>query len=559
MTQILFGEREPDVYKKDMIYDPDIHGLDPNITSRIVPAPGSLVIDMSDAPAMTYGLYVVSEVSGVNDIPPYKSTLVPVSSLMDSHLISDKLMSYGNDIYMLYYDIRTTPVSLRVSSNLMILGDNSAEYVLFKHELDGSRTPISINRDAGGIVTGNRVPIVATASPGIRRPNDCETSMVMTDNDLITMEVYDSSGIKNMDIILISKRATILNDLSAINNIVTGFEIDANQEDGSGSMVLFTGQNKDDIAISPNLEFSTGERRIVPVDGATCFMYGWGDVQNNLVGMEYNILFKYYLSGAVQTTLPMVNPQWITTTKLVTVIPRNMTTNITKISPMVIYDYNTSTYSIKYFAYYEERNALVDVTSQIMYRDSVAFDGTLGPGTVGQYQPLQLRLELLDVNGIPFNYDQDIMVLVDLETATEPFLIKDDPTNVLIYGQVDVSHTKPIINYNSATEEYVISNVLFPDVNKFIENFFLNANPPWVEPAESISPTPTHFTIRNLQGVPIIPVPVAVGDYDTITNLTISNGDPAQWNLTTVIVEFLLEVGSTYPVLYGVPVQVRGI
>ena len=559
---ILLGEQDPDVYLLHQIYDPDIDGVDPSASGKIVPGIGSLVVDMTTTPSLTYNIWVVESVDD-QPIPPattptYKSHLVPATSLIDNHLLGDKLMSYGNDVYMLFYDERTTPTKLMVGSNLMILGDNSAEYILYKHENDGTKTPISIARNAQGEITGNRVGIVAVQGNAIKRPNDCETAYTMTDNDLITMEVYDSAGVKNMDIILITKRATILNDLSAVDNVITDFDVIANQEKNTGEFVIFSGQNKDDLAVFPEITFSTGHKRVVPVNDASCFMYGWEDIKTDIVGMEYPLLFKYYLAPNVQSTISSGQGQvrWVDTTKKVVIEARSITREVSKISPIPYYDYSNNVWKLKFVAYYRERDNLADVTNELFWRDNTSFDGS----SLGDWQDLRIGLHLQTTDGVEYDYEQNIQVLVDDINSTEPFKLRDNADSVLIFGAQDLDHNRPRLRYDSDSETYTISTAQFPTVAKFVENFFLNANPPWNEPEESISPEPTHFTIRNINESPIIPEPMEIEAYSTLTQLSVpeANLPPDIYMQQTLIFEFLEQINDTqFNVLYGTPVDVR--
>ena len=618
---VTFADREPDVYKLEDIYDPEIHGTTNTANGKFIPAVGSIVVDLTTPTANAFALFVVVSVNDGTHLLPYQCTLKPIA--LSQMSIIDKLFTYGNDAYMLYYDTRTDPTTLSISSNLMLLGDNSSQYILYKHELDGTKTPLSINRDSGGNITGNYVPIVETASPGVRRPNHCETTLPLNDNDLVTMEVYDSALTKNMDIILISKRATTLNDLNANNSIITGFDVSCNQEKVTGEFKVFPGQNKDDLAIFPKLTFSTGEELIVPVDDAVCFMYGWENINtdlhignwnsgtpislvpyllngisytpiyhvlvNNLYykclttgttgvtepvwdttvgsvtsdgsilwervetasGMEHSILFKYYLSDDVQSDISNgTEVRWVECTKTVIVESTDLSTEVGKINIIPIWN-GVDAYTFEYIAYPKGRSYGTVVTNVMEFSDAQPPDGT--SSSLGIWQTVRMRYPLVDTNGIAYNYRQDIQVKLEAHGGPLPnYSIRDNISSPLIFGAQDSQHDRPAIKFDGSN--YFVSNSRFPDKDDFVENFFLNANAPWVEPGESICPEPTHFMIRRPSSLAALTVDViAVEDYD---HNIVMNSTTMPIVGDTLLVEFLLAVGGGYATLYGVPVEV---
>jgi hypothetical protein len=91
-----------------------------------------------------------------------------------------------------------------------------------------------------------------------------------------------------------------------------------------------------------------------------------------------------------------------------------------------------------------------------------------------------------------------------------------------------------------------------------LDNFYYRTTPPYIAPAETTAPDPTHFVIRDgVNGRVLTAAPVEIATYDQEFTLLSNNNDPAQFNNSTVIVEFLLDEGNTYAILFGVPVEVE--
>ena len=572
MPLVLFGERDPKVYRLDQIYDPDIDGLDPEASGKTIPAVGSVVLDMSvvssGEPIPAYSVVSVDQTT-------YKSTLRPLTSIIELDAIPDRILSYGNDKHMLYYDDDTNPTSLRIDSNLMILGDNSAEYILYKRNVStGEEEVISMYIDANNQIQGERVPIIETPVPGVRRGNDCFTSVPLEDNDLIIMKVFDASGIQIMELTLVAKQATILNDLDASIDVVTGFDVSANQQLATGEFVLFVGQNKEDLAIFPELEFSTGEKLTVPVDDMVSFMYGWDLVKTDLAGCEYDVLFKYYLNDHVLSTIAEGDRvRFVTKTKTVVIQYRNQY-GFSKVSVLPKWNPTTNQYDLRFFAYYQTRGGFEDITTTVEFINGTSFDGSATKW--GEKQHCVIRAEMPTNLGTTANYEQTFYI-----TCTEPgmpsapirdvdghiinsgtnenenYLIQAEEDSVLVYGSNDGNHNRPVINYDETLEQYFIPTSEFISADKFLEFFYIDAEPPFIPPNESIAPDPTHFTIRNINtGAVILPDVIPVENYHQLMSFITTPGSPEQFSDTSVVVEFLLQQGTGYQVLYGVPVEV---
>lgn len=551
---LLLKDRQPDVWRLTDIWDPDVDTGTPEASGKFIPAVGSIVLDMLQPPTVPIPAYVVVAVDEIT----FKSTLRPLSSILELGAVSDRILSYGNDIMMLYYDNRETPTRLRIDSNLLILGDNSSEYILYMRDNGtGLENPISMNIDNTGHVVSERIPIVETATPGVRRGNDCYTSVPLVDGNLVEMRVFDASGVQIMSLQLVIKRSDVLNDLESGIDVITGFNVTANQEKLTGEMIVFTGQNKEDLAIFPELEFSTGEKLTVPVDNMTCFMYGWEDVKTDIPGYEFEILFKYYLTPNLLTTLNGGgNVRFVTTTK--TLIVEGLEEfGYSKVSPIVVFD--GVNYQLRYFAYYNERHGYKDITADVTY-PADTFDGT--PASFGVLQNLTIQAEMLRTDGSTAIYEQSFCITTNVHNGGvyPNFMLQDEPDSVLIFGANDVQHNTPVIKYDAdpSIEQYFFPTSEFIDVDRFIEFFYTNAQPPYLIPDESIAPTPTHFTIRNAySGAVLLPNVTAVEDYAAAFSLIVSGGNPGELNNSTVVVEFLLEVApNDYLIIYGVPVEI---
>ena len=204
---LLFGDLAPDVYKRSSIYDPDsdfiltsdttfqpgvtyytregsgvlvtyheatvtvgaqiplntyyVEGDGPSEQSgKVVPGVNSLVVDDTIGNGV-YVLYVVHSV----DPDTLKTTLRPIRLVDNDDDAPNRIVGYGNDVYMLYYDVRnidanTTETLLKLDRKLVFYGKHPSYYQLVRTDTEGNRTVIS-RVNSGSAQTGSAIPIVS--------------------------------------------------------------------------------------------------------------------------------------------------------------------------------------------------------------------------------------------------------------------------------------------------------------------------------------------------------------------------------------------------------------
>lgn len=536
---ILFGETSPEVYKLEDIYDPDVDGSDVNASGKIVPAVKSILIGSN------LELYVVIAV----DPTTYKVTKEPANILNDDSVAEDEIISYGNEEYKLYYDNRVNPIKIVIDSKLRLFGTNSAEYKLYKSTGD-SDLSIAAYLDEEGVISGDRIPMVS--SSGVSYPADCHTLTSLSDGDIVELHIFNGVGMMTTVVLLTCKQATILNDLASGSNPVVEFNASASQSSGDNWM-LYVGQAPDHLAIYPEVVYSDGTKEFVPINDLNCFLYGMEDVETNYPGLKYKLILKYFLAANVESTLTEGTDRFVTLEKWLYVDVKSKY-EFSKISVIPIWNPITSKWDLTYFGYYQNRNTFEDITSSITYTTGQEYD----PNITMDQQSFQVEITYIpeDGDGSSETHLQPITLTLKTPSDSEPYLILDDPDSSFVYGSIDAIHRRPKIEYDTSLEQYFIPTSSFGTEAIFLENFYTNASPPYLEATEIEAPTPTHFTIREVSsGRVLLAAPVAIDQYTLAFNM-LNTGSVDQFVDTTVIVEFLTEYGSTYNILYGVPVEV---
>lgn len=633
---VLFGSKEAGVYLLSNMYDPDIDGEDPNASGKVVPAIGSTIIDDTTV-AAAFAMYTVVAFDNVR----LKATLSPAHILTVEDGGLDRIIGYGNDTFMLYYNDRVTPTELMIDDKLVIFGTNSIQYRLLRSavqtgsseattssmlfpegpftsaslinniltiphnkglvrmpfvitDADDRSVPIDekiisfrsnqilIDMSMFGTISGTwhyafsgipipitevgateiglnivngvtttRVPIVPFLNNNnIRKCKNCKTTTALVDNELITMEIFNQAGFLTMSVKLITKRATSLADQEISTKPIVEFKVNSNQQADDGSWFLFTDQAVSNLAIHPSIVYSDGTEINVAQNDTHCFIYGLEDVNTLFPGMTFPILIKYYITDLTPSLIAQGKvARYLSATKLVQIRSRELS-GISKVS--VVPYWNGSIWALRYFAYSLERD-----TYSIIAPSRVSWLGTQFNGSnVSTRQDLTLQIPETLSNGAVVNYTQTLSIRLAAISSDTPYIYADASDSVMIYGSNTLPQMRPLINYDTATGQYLVA-AKFTSMEEFLNNFFFDSYPPYDATDETVSPTPTHFKIRDgVDGHAILQDYISVTNYALPFNL-ITTTSTGQYANTTVVVEFFLKQGNVYSSLFGVPVDIK--
>lgn len=578
-TISVYGEDQPRVYPLSRIYDPDIDGTDASASGKIIPEVCSQIVD--DTKGLHNQLYTVTAV----DPTTYKVTMVPTAIVMTEDGQPDRVLSYGNDIYMLYYatvaitDSTGTIIRLTrlvIDNKLAFFGHHGAQYELIRTNADGTTTVVSQNFDTTNKPTGTRVPVVETAVPGVRKCVNCYSYATFKDGEQIALHIYDASGILIAVVQLITKQALILNELTDGSNPIVAFDIVANQM-LDGDIILYTHQNKEELALYPQITYADGTTQIVSIDGVSGFLYGLEDVSTEYAGAEFTLTAKYYISDDTPATIAEgEGVRFLACNKTVRIV--NTTKySLSKISVIPVWQSDLSNWKLELFGYKENRKGF-SILSKIASVKTITGKTPAGEPIYGEFVPnaFGTRQELLiettqtPDSGVQEPYSQKVSIELRNPNDTYPwFLLKDDysQTEEPTYGNNTPPHIAPVIYYGpiTSTDGTVVNTYRIPSelfkttmsqtaTEVFLENFYFNSRPPKIG-QESAPPIPTHFTVRApVSGIAILTQPREVKKFSDPLYL---NANLDQYVNSTLVVEFWKQIDdSSFELLYGVPVMV---
>ena len=548
-TSILFKDKKPNSLFLDQLYDPDIDGPYPEGDEsypRLIPQEGATVIDRESG-LLYYAYYV--------DPETYKTTLKPtkiiVTSDDDANIVS--IVSYGNDKYMLYYVNDTVPTKLIIDSKLILYGNSLTEYQLIRTNSKGEKEVLSLYLDSDEVVKGNRVPLSNVSNMiGAKQCTNCHTYSEMKEGDTVELYCYDNVGILSAQITLFTRKGARLNDLLSDSSIIVNMDAVSLQMLGS-DFYIYQRQDPSHLGITPRLEYNDGSLMDIEIDNKSCFLYGLEDFTPSFPGQQQKILIKKYLGYKEfsKNATILDGQRYITCEKMITVLANKSIDGI-KISVMPIWNPNTEEYVFRYVAYSDRRDKVIDVTKDVKLRTPFDF------GKFYQTQQLQMYVDLKDV----FSSDSSVPYMQNEFIGLRPYnefvryTISDSKDLDIVYGSDNPYCRRPVIFYDEDLERYFIPTSRFGNVEAFLEAFYENANPPYNTVNETKAPTPTHFTIRALDDLTVlITTPIPIERYNQLWNIN-RMGNSNMLVGANVIVEFLMEIGNTYMILYGVPVDV---
>lgn len=545
-TTIIFNNRKPDAYGINDIYDPDQHG--PEASGKYVPTLNSLVIYPDGS------LYYVA----AQDPNTLKSTLKPVSYVTgttDSNEV--RIVSYGNDKFCLYQDIRTDPHKLVVDAKFLVYGNNLKEYALYKENSDGDEECISMYFDADGSFFSNRIPLVSVSEEfsAYKYPTNCHTTCDLVEGETVVLRVFNNLGNVSAELVLYVRNATWLNDLTSHTNPIVKLDMECPQTQGD-RFYVYTKQDPHHLNITPYLLYADGTKEYINIDNSQCFLYGLEDFSPSYAGKTQTLILKYFLNhreNAVNATT--VNARRFLICEKELIVLSNINDYSAKISIVPRWDKTHNEWKFTYFAYTDRRNGVKVVTDLCELDPKYPIDVTASG--FGKEQHIAINYNLQEI----FNTDHELndcqhywITLWDNQRY-EKYTYRDASDSTDIFG-VDGSITRrPILWYDAQEDLYFIPTSIFRNQQAILESFYLLAKPPYFH-TETQPPTPTHYIIRDAtNGSMLVSGAIPLAEYQQGFRTII--GTPALVD-DTVLLEFLIRNNdASYLTLYGVPVDIK--
>ena len=555
MTNItLFTPENPIVINRANLYDPSVNPA----TGNIIPIVGCLVVDIPDNDT----IWVVTAV----DPNTHASTLMPARMLVSNTNPNDALtsvISYGNDIFRIYYDQRATPADVQPDTRIVVFGADIVSYQLVLNP-GSTQTVISRHYDASGNYTGPLAPmaeVVDSSShshPGAFYMLPCHVQTTLTDGQEIFIEVFNSQGAQVALISAFAKPSIIINEAITPSPVITAISVISTQMRSGNEIFIYQGQTISSLGLQVQLTYSDGHTRIAAIDQTQCFLYGIEDFVPSYPGLRQVLVAKYFLNSdeVMAPELAVEHRTYVTVDVNLVVIANGLQAGV-KITTIPRWNATTNRYDLSFFLYSVTRDRMINVTSMVTISSGTPYVGDY----FGGMQVLTLQLDMSQVEPTIYSvvtpYQQTCCITLQPISSMDRYVLQDATNAPLIYGRTSLAGARPVLHYDSTLHQYYVPAII-PNLNMFIQLFFNNANPPYDTTTETHPPAPTHFWLRDpSSGILLSAAPIPLSQWNAATSI-VGAGLPNRYAGTgsNVIVEFLTVVGSTTLILFGVPCDV---
>jgi hypothetical protein len=546
----LLRPKNAGLYDRSQIYDPtftdDAYLAD--LRQKIVPYPGSLVRDVDETPLWVTG------VDPVTMVPSYVA--VPLSTNNDAVV---SMLNYGNSVLRLYLDYRALPYPATPDAKCIFIGKSPRFYSLTSNTGTAQESVVSQYFDSTNTLISQMVPLAPLdSSMSSWYLPRCHISQVLTDNEEITVKIFDEAGTEVYSALLFTKESAVINEDVLYAPKITGMTVTGNQQLANGTFYLYEKQDFDSLGLTANLVYDDGSITTAPVDGVKCILYGQHDFISSFSGLTQNVSVKYYRSRSEAISPSIGDPtgEMITITVPVTVIPNILGVTV-KIMAIPQWNSAQARYQVRYWAYWADGRSHADVSGYVsITQGSLVTDSSYFG--VAQTYTIGVDMNLVDPTHYPTStlYQQNVVIKFGAPTTLVKWSIRDANTSQYIYGLDTVLSRRPLLKYDNGRQQYFVSSALFANQAAFINSFYTQASPPYDPSISQIPQQPTHFVVRDIvSGAMIISAPIALTSYSQLFSVI---GDATGAYVgRSVMIEFLNIVSSSVSnILYGVPVDV---
>lgn len=561
----LFIAEKISTFLLSQIYVP---GVTPNLTvtpptGNIIPVVGCILVDVIDNET----LYVVTAVDPTTYATTYEPAKMAVSNTdPNDSLVS--IISYGNDIFRVYYDTRTSPIQVTPDDRIVVYGLDNASYRIVTNPGAANQAILSQYYDASGTYIGPLVPMgqvqdaQGNAILGQSFCPPCYVNQDLTASQELFIQVFNAQGAQVCQISAFAQPSVIVNELGFTIPTISDISITSTQMRSNNEIYIYEKQDSDALGIQITLTYADGHTRNVPIDNAVCYLYGLEDYVASYPGLQQNILAKYFLSADETATAALQSSgvSFITAEASLVVISNNLSYGV-KISTIPRWNNATNNYDLFFYLYNTNRNGVTNVTNLVTINASTPYSGT----TYGVVQSLLLELDMSQVDPTTYSvstiYQQQVLITLQPISQLVRYIIADSNNANYVFGADSTNNRRPQLYFNTSTNQYYIPS-LFANQAAFLLSFYTDANAPYDTATETAPPVPTHFQLRDpSSGVAITTAPIPVTSYNTPFNITAVG---AQSRYTgpgaNVIVEFLYYVNNTTMLtLYGTACDVLAV
>ena len=194
-------------------------------------------------------------------------------------------------------------------------------------------------------------------------PERCflKSNCSIVEDEAILMEIFSFDYETNqaqliMSLNVIAKEAAALDTTDVTTRQITKFDVELNGSSTAGDIwYLQQGQDwREVFNMVPKITFDDGSAMTVPIDGKSCYVYGLENVHTQMIGREFQILFKFFPHKRLNIDWQKIGltptKNFMTVRKTVKII-NDLSMRIRKISLIPAYNYVNDEYELYFMIF----------------------------------------------------------------------------------------------------------------------------------------------------------------------------------------------------------------
>ena len=529
----------------------------PNVAGAYVPNVGDLIVDLLNGfNQVTSVDYTTGLSVWVPWIPPNQN-----NGVLQSDVLLGSAPGAPSESYRCYINTSVTPYSLNFDTALYIYSSKAAYCKVFLGtDISSAGIVISAQVDQNNNVTTENLSLsvvqMANANNlAISNINGGVSTQAVQSGELVTAVIYAADGTVLSYSKLLVSNTNFSRPLNAATKYVTGIELVSDYLSSSNSQLLEIPVNMltQSILLQGKVLYSDGSSVILPIDGTRFNLAGMNNYVASTVGQQVPLVLIYnFASNEYGYEVSGVYPNRFMTADYTITTMAVAGAYSVKIYAVPRWNASTNQYTLSFFMYNLNRNAVYDVTPYV----TMVSPNVFNPAAYNTAQTIAIRLNLNQVAPSFAYYIQNQTLTLDLESngSAPAWWVQYSPSG----PQMGVGN-----NYVAKISSTGVANTWNVDLSCGLTNsstwvnaLYNNAQPLYDPVSEAAAPTPNY--VRVIIGTSYTAI-IPITSFNTvIPALVLTPPDPIQGDV--VLLEFLYRSGSNPDQELGLgvlPIQIQ--
>ena len=513
----------------------------PNGAGAYVPNIGDLIVDLLNGfNQVTSVDYTTGLSVWVPWIPPNQN-----NGVLQSDVLLGSAPGAPSESYRCYINTSVTPYSLDLDTALYFYSSKAAYCKVFLGtDISSTGIVISAQVDQNNNVTTENLSLSVVQMANVNNlaissVNGGVSTQAVQSGELVTAVIYAADGTVLSYSKLLVSNTNFSRPLNAATKYVTGIELVSDYLSSSNSQLLEIPVNMltQSILLQGKVLYSDGSSVVLPIDGTRFNLAGMNNYVASTVGQQVPLVLVYnFASNEYGYEVSGVYPnRFMTADYTITTVAVAGAYSV-KIYAVPRWNASTNQYTLSFFMYNLNRNAVYDVTPYV----TMVSPNVFNPAAYNTAQSITIRLNLNQVAPSFAYYIQNQTFTLNLEANgnAPAWWVQYSPSG----AQMGVGN-----NYVAKISSTGVANTWNIDLSCGLTNpttwvnaLYNNAQPLYDPASEAAAPTPNY--VRVVIGTSYTAVIPIVSFNAAIPSLVLTAPDPIQGDV--VLLEFLYRSGS---------------